>query len=172
MEHLVLKMRNKTTAVRSRSGFTVVEVIVAGSIMIVLCIGTLTMYSYAVKINMGNNVRSQAQSVLQKQVEVYRSAKFVPTYTDPLLIANSYPATSTVDSIDPSDPRNLKFDVTVTIDNDPTTAAVDKSETMSDGSACKFKQITITAVPHDAALQQGWLSNLNATVTFQRVRAN
>ncbi|HEX3100986.1 MAG TPA: type II secretion system protein, partial [Pyrinomonadaceae bacterium] len=59
-------------------GFTLVEVLIAGAIMIILCVGILTVFSYAVKVNSGNNLRIQAQSVLQQEVEYYRSLKFVP----------------------------------------------------------------------------------------------
>src|SRR6188768_339013 len=59
-------------------GFTLVEVIIAAGIMIILCIGTLSVFTHAVKVNTGNNLRSQAQSVLQQEVEYYRSLKFVP----------------------------------------------------------------------------------------------
>jgi type II secretory pathway pseudopilin PulG len=152
-------------------GFTIIEVILAGSIMIILCVGTLTVYAFAVKINMGNSIRTQAQSVLQKEIEAYRSAKFVPNFTDQILLAANNPQTSTVDSL-AGDPRNVKFDVTVNIDNDPYTAGVQTSETNGGGSPYLFKEITISVVPHDAGLRQGWLSNLDATVTFQRVRAN
>jgi type II secretory pathway pseudopilin PulG len=153
------------------AGFTVVEVILAGSIMIILCVGTLSVYSYAVKINLGNNVRSQAQSVLQKQIELYRSAKFVPNHTDNILLAANNPQTSTVDSL-PGDPRNIKFDVTVNIDNTPYAAGVPTAEVDGSGNPYLFKEININVVPHEAGLRQGWLANIGATVTFQRVRSN
>ncbi|MBA3352180.1 MAG: type II secretion system protein, partial [Blastocatellia bacterium] len=56
-------------------GFTLIEVILAGGIMIILCVGTLTVFSHAVRINSGNNLRAQAQSVLQEEVEYYRSLR-------------------------------------------------------------------------------------------------
>jgi type II secretory pathway pseudopilin PulG len=65
-------------ATRTANGFTLVEVIVAASIMIILCVGILSVFSYVTKINRGENLRMQALSVLQKEVEHYRSLKFVP----------------------------------------------------------------------------------------------
>ena len=59
-------------------GFTLVEVIVAASIMIILCVGILTVFSYVVKVNRGENLRAQALSVMQAEVEYYRGLKFVP----------------------------------------------------------------------------------------------
>ena len=58
--------------------------------MIVLCVGTLTVFSYAVRINRGNNLRTQALSVLQLEVEYYRSLKFVPVGTDAALNHGTY----------------------------------------------------------------------------------
>src|SRR5436190_16046460 len=62
----------------TEAGFTLIEVIIATGIMVILCIGTLTVFSHATKINRGNNLRAQAQSVLQQEVEYYRSLKFIP----------------------------------------------------------------------------------------------
>src|SRR4051794_26687077 len=72
--HRIMRMEST----QAQSGFTLVEVMIAGAIMIILCIGTMTVFTHAVKINSGNNLRSQAQSVLQAEVEYYRSLKFVP----------------------------------------------------------------------------------------------
>ncbi len=63
---------------RPFNGFTLVEVVVAASIMIILCVGLLTVFSYVTKINRGENLRMQALSVLQKEIEHYRSLKFIP----------------------------------------------------------------------------------------------
>src|SRR5436190_8400918 len=65
-------------AAKKSNGFTIPEVIIAGTIMIILCVGTLSVFSYVVKINRGNNLRMQALTVLQAKVEYYRSLKFVP----------------------------------------------------------------------------------------------
>lgn len=61
-----MPMTRQTSRTR---GFTIPEVIVAGSIMIVLCVGTLSVFSYVVRINRGNALRMQALSVLQAKVE-------------------------------------------------------------------------------------------------------
>lgn len=171
MQYVERKIADANRTRSSERGFTVIEVILAGSIMIILCVGTLSVYSYAVKINLGNNVRSQAQSVLQKQIELYRSAKFVPNHTDNILLAANNPQVSTVDSL-PGDPRNIKFDVTVNIDNTPYAAGLPTAEIDGGGNPYLFKEITIGVVPHEPGLRQGWLANIGATVTFQRVRSN
>lgn len=146
------------------SGFTLIEVILAGSIMIILCVGILTVFSYTIKLNRGENFRMQALSVLQQEVELYRAAPFVPGTTDPMLIAATKPSTrANVLSAD-----GTRFNVTTEwIDNDVTTPypTVETSETN-----CKFKEIKISAVL--ANPQTGWLANLKTEVTIQRVRSN
>lgn len=140
-------------------GFTLVEVIIAGSIMIILCVGILTVFSYVVKVNRGENVRMQALSVLQQKVEFYRSLKFSPYGTAPELGGMAETNVGTLPSAD-----GRVFNILVSIDDDPSTAGIQVS------SASKFKEIKITAVP--ATAETGWLSNLRTTVTIQRVRTN
>ena len=144
------------------AGFTLVEVLIAAVIMVILCIGTMTVFSYAVRINRGNNLRAQAMSVLQKEVEYYRSVKYVPVGSSAELNAGTYTNVRTRTS-----PDGRVFSVSVTIDNDPVTAGV---QTTPADAACRFKEISITVVPQVA--ETGWLANLKTNVTIQRVRAN
>jgi type II secretory pathway pseudopilin PulG len=138
-------------------GFTIPEVIVAGTIMIILCVGTLTTFSYAVKLNRGNNLRMQALSVLQLEVEYYRSIKFVPVGSDPALNEGTYTNVRQRTSAD-----GRVFNITAVVANLPTGTA---------DSDAKFKQITISATPV-VVETEGWLQNLNTTVALQRVRSN
>jgi type II secretory pathway pseudopilin PulG len=159
-----------------------VEVIVAGSIMVILCVGILSVFSYAVKVNRGEKFRMQSLSVLQQEVEYYRSLKFVPngspaelnggTYanirrrcSDPILDPTVNPAVA--------DCPRRDFFISVKIDNDPYTAGV---QTGNDAT-CTFKEITITALPVEA--ETGWTTNSNTvsivkpeTVVIQRVKYN
>jgi type II secretory pathway pseudopilin PulG len=138
-------------------GFTIPEVIVAGSIMVVLCVGTLSVFSYAVKINRGNNLRMQALSVLQQEVEFYRSLKFIPVGTDAQLNQGTY-----TNVRQHTTPDGRVFNVTVVVTNLPSGT--------SDANST-FKEIAISATPV-VAETQGWLQNLGTNVTIQRVRAN
>jgi type II secretory pathway pseudopilin PulG len=138
-------------------GFTIPEVIIAGTIMIILCVGTLTAYSFAIQVNRGNNLRMQALSVLQEQVEMYRSIKFVPVGTNAFLNQTGSPHNLGVQTSADGRP----FNVSAVVTNLPAGTA--------DGVAT-FKQITITATPVTA--ETGWLANLNTSVTLQRVRSN
>ena len=138
----------------NNKGFTIPEVIVAGSIMVILCVGTLSVFSYAIKINRGNKLRMQALSVLQLKVEYYRSLKFVPLYsaTSPDLDGRTRTNVGTLNSAD-----GRVFDMFVTIDNDPATAGVQTTG----NDTTKFKQITIEAIPN-VAESEGWLQNADA----------
>jgi type II secretory pathway pseudopilin PulG len=153
---------------RAASGFTLIEVLVAGMLLIILCVGVLTVFEQAIKLNRGNKIRAQALSVLQKKVELYRAMKYAPVNPDPLLAGRTETVTDTgIASAD-----GTLFDVTGTIDNDPFTPDI---QTGNAGSVpvvteanCKFKEITIKATPHDA--QAGWITAIATKVTFQRVR--
>jgi type II secretory pathway pseudopilin PulG len=163
-----MKIPRKT----STEGFTLPEVIVAGGIMIILCIGILTVYSHVIKLNRGNNIRLQALTVLQREVEEFRSFRFVPGTTDPRLNAGNYPNYKTgvlstnPDGVLGTADDGIPFNISVDVSNDPL-GTLDPDPT---DATCKFKQITITAVMQTA--QQGWLSQLGTDVTIQRVRSN
>ncbi len=145
----------------SEAGFTLVEVILAGSLMIVMAVGILSVFSYVVKINRGNNLRAQALTVLQQDVEYYRSLKFIPVASDTAMNGGTYTNVRTRNSAD-----GRAFYISVTIDNDLATAGIQNTNE----STCKFKEIKITAVPVIA--ETGWLANLKTDVTIQRVRSN
>ena len=155
------RQSNNTSA--SDQGFTLVEVIVAGSILIILCVGTLVIFAQGIKLNRGNDVRMQAMTVLQQYVERYRALKYQPVGPDPLLNGRTQ---TTIATAVPS-ANGMLFDVTVTIDNDPYTTDVQTSTDFPEVN-CKFKEITITATPHNP--ETGWLQELHTTVTFRRVR--
>lgn len=168
------KAKTRLSAILAEAkGFTIPEVIVAGSIMIILCVGTLSVFSYAVKINRGNNLRMQALTVLQADVEYYRSLKFVPglqtaidlsTHRNANLYGSTAPGTTyTLTPITTPDGR--VFTVTATVTN------VSYSSATQDEAHCTFKTIEINAVPQ-VTETQGWLTNLGTKVTIQRVRSN
>ncbi|MDH3493978.1 MAG: type II secretion system GspH family protein [Acidobacteriota bacterium] len=146
------------------SGFTLIEVILAGTLMIILAIGILMVFSNVVERNRGENLRMQALSVLQKDVEHYRSLKFVPVGTSSELTGGTYPNIRTRTGED-----GRVFVISVTIDNDPAMAGIQTSVEVAEAD-CKFKEIVIQAVPQIA--ESGWLSNLKTNVTVQRVRSN
>ncbi len=142
-------------------GFSLVEVIIATVVMVILCVGTLTVFTHAVRINRGNNLRAQAQTVLQKEAEYYRSLKFLPIGSSPDLNGGTYNNVRTRTT-----PDGRAFYVSVVIDNDPYTTGVQ----VGGETTCKFKEIKITVVPVIA--ESGWLADLKTNLVLQRVRAN
>lgn len=156
---------------KKTQGFTIPEVIIAGTIMIILCVGILTAYSFATRMNRGNHFRMQALAVLQREVEYYRSLKFVQSdlATSAELNGTARISRGTRDS-SPGDPtNNIQFTIFVTIDNDPLDGEDDVDTSGNDTT--KFKQIRIEAIPV-VEQSEGWLQNLGTEVTIQRVRAN
>lgn len=143
------------------SGFSLIEVIIATVVMVILCVGTLTVFTHAVRINRGNNLRAQAQTVLQREAEYYRSLKFLPIGSSPDLNGGTYNNVRTRTT-----PDGRAFYVTVVIDNNPYAAGV---QTGSEAT-CKFKEIKITVVPVIA--ETGWLADLKTNLVLQRVRTN
>lgn len=137
-------------------GFTVVEVIVAASIMIVLCVGLLSVTAYVVNVNRGENVRMQALSVLQQDAEYIRALKFVPVGSSAELNAGTYSNVRTRTA-----QNGRQFNISVTVANLPAGTT---------DANCKLKEIRVTAVP--VVAETGWLANLNTTLVFQRVRSN
>ena len=153
------KMKASAKSNQTRTGFTLIEVIVAAGIMIILCIGTLSVFTHAVRINQGNALRSQAESVLQQEAEYFRSLKFVPVGSDAGLNAGS-PTRPNRTSSD-----GTVFTISVTITNKPLVTGVASTD-----ATVTLKEIQITAAPLVA--RTGWLSNLKTNLTIQRVRAN
>jgi type II secretory pathway pseudopilin PulG len=161
-----------------QKGFTLVEVIVAGIVMVVLCVGLLTVFSYVTNINRGNNIRAQALAALQQEIEFYRTLRFVPGLRTAADLPNHRHANLYDSTGQPSgswtrpqvtSASGMVFDVTVTVTN--LGYAPDQIPSPSE-EACTFKEIVIKAVP--AVTQEGWLSDdsLKTTITMQRVRTN
>jgi prepilin-type N-terminal cleavage/methylation domain-containing protein len=157
--------RQAECKLKREDGFSLVEVVVALLVMTVLAMGTLTVFTYTVQHNRGNNIRSQSLSILQQEAEIYRSAKFTATITDSSLLGGTKTA-KTVTSAD-----GTVFEVNITVDNDPTTPTViDSSETLSSGAACTLKEIKIAVTPKSA--EAAWITFIKTDVTIQRVRGN
>jgi type II secretory pathway pseudopilin PulG len=155
---------DKRLTVGSEGGFSLIEVILAGIIMIIMSAGILMVFSNVTERNRGENLRMQALSILQEDIEYYRSLKFVPVGSNTALNGGSYPNVRNRTAAD-----GRVFVISVTIDNDPATAGIQTAAQVPEAD-CKFKEIVIEAVPQPA--ETGWLANLNASVTIQRVRSN
>ena len=156
-------MQRSENSKNGYAGFTLPEVLVAATIMIVLAVGTLSVFSYVVRINRGENLREQALSVMQKEIEHYRSLKFVPNssgLTSAELNACAKTQITVGGPFYSADGR--QFNLFKTITNLPSG---------STDANTNLKEITIEAKP-TIAEQDAWLQNLDTSVTFQRVRSN
>jgi type II secretory pathway pseudopilin PulG len=157
---MMLSFRDKAM-VRSNQenirGFTIPEVIIAGVIMVIICVGTIQTFTVAVNYNAANNLRMQTLSILQRKIELYRSYKFVPLGTNTLLNQGTH----NLGTDTSADGRT--FTVTATVVNLPSGTSDD---------ACTFKQITIEALPQGPLTGFLTAARLNTKVTLQRVRGN
>ena len=142
--------------ITSETGFTLVEVVIAAVILSIVLVGTFAVYTHATRVNRGNALRAQALTVLQSEVEFYRGLRFVPVGSSTLLNAGTYTNVRTRTS-----PDGRVFNISVSISNFPAG---------SSDAVCRFKEITITALPQVA--ETGWLANLGTSLTVQRVRSN
>lgn len=143
---------------KSKNGFTLVEVIIAMVIFLVVILGIFAAFTYAVAFNSGNSKRSQALSVLQREVEQMRSAKFTPTSTDSTLTGGVKTA-RTVTSSD-----NFVYRIEVTVDDDPFTDGVQTN------AAKTIKEVTIVVTPQ--AVNGAWETAFQSRSVLIRSRAN
>jgi prepilin-type N-terminal cleavage/methylation domain-containing protein len=153
------------------AGFSLVEVTIALVIILIVLLGVFVTFTYAVSYNAGNNSRAQALAVLQREVELLRSAKFTPTVRDDYTpgipddgrrdIRGGTKASRSAESADGN-----KFIVETKIDNDPSTEAIDSGNE----NTTTMKQISVT-VKLDSPTP-GWQTSVPATVVLRRVRSN
>jgi prepilin-type N-terminal cleavage/methylation domain-containing protein len=146
---------------KNESGFSLVEVICALVILLIALLGVFVTFTYSVNYNAGNSSRSQALSLLQEEVEQMRSKKFTPDYTDPDLYGG-VKADRHITAY-----NGNKFNVAVSIDNNPATPAVIDSDEKTNPT---IKQISITVTLDSPT--PGWQTAVPATVILQRVRGN
>ncbi len=159
---------------KAEAGFSLVEVVIALLILMIAVLGVFGVFAYAITLNTGNSTRSQALSVLQKEVELLRSAKFTPA-----VVSNTTTATATCAAAD-NGSRDITggvktaqrrcgadgtaYMVDTTIDDDPFTAGTQVDATKS------MKDITLTVTP--IGTNGNWITASRTTVVFRRVRAN
>jgi prepilin-type N-terminal cleavage/methylation domain-containing protein len=141
-------------------GFTLIEITIAMVIMMVVCLGAASLFSYAAYYVSGGNDRTQALAVAQQALESLRHCKYSKTFTDPLLAATAAPTVSTVyRGADPADPastgRAYQLQVMIT-------------DVASPLGASTLKSITVSVTPLGAGMR--WATS-GGTVTIQTLRA-
>lgn len=156
---------------QNETGFSLVEVIVALIILLISILGIFAVFAYSTTHNTGNNMRSQALSILQKEIEMIRSAKFTPTITDnytPTSVDDGRRdltgGTKTARSVTAVD--GTKYTVATIVDNDPLTTGVQSAN----NTTTTLKEITITVTPQ--AANGNWVVAYPTKAVFRRVRAN
>ena len=153
------------------AGFSLVEVAIAMLIILIALLGVFATFTYAISYNAGNNSRAQAIAVLQREVELLRSAKFTPNVTDAFtpgipddgrrdIRGGEKPARTTTSA------DGNRFLVETKIDNDPLTEGIQSTNE----NTTTIKEISVT-VRLDTPTP-GWQTSVPATVVLRRVRAN
>ena len=139
-------------------GFSLIEVVIAFTILLVALLGVLTTITYAVTYNTGNNLRSQSLAIMQQQIEILQSAKFNPTVTDQIL-SGGVKLPSVVKSADGNN-----FRVEIAVDDNPLTGGIqiDPAKTL--------KEISVVVTPENSV--GGWQTSVAARVIIRRVRGN
>ena len=158
------KEKRGSTPVRENlgeAGFTLIETVCALVIIMIALLGVAFSISYSIMYNAGNSSRAKTIGVMQQEVERLRSAKFTPTTTDAALFGGQ--VVRTVNS------GNLSFVVTTTIDNNPSTTAVDNEATVA-STATLMKEIQVHAVLANPS--PGWQTAIPAVVVMRRVKSN
>lgn len=146
------------SAKSSENGFTLIEVIIAFVVFLIALLGVFSGFAFSINYNAGNYSRAQALTVLQREVEHLRSAKFTPYVTDAALTGGTK-----VPKIVVSADGN-RYIIQTVVDDDPFTAGIQTDLTK------KFKEITITVSLESPT--PGWQTAIPSTTVLRRVRAN
>ena len=142
-----------------QSGFTLLESIIALLIMLIVALGSASLFSFSIYNNSGGADRATSLAIAQQVMEGLRSARFNSTITDASLNAGTNVQTGIV--------RNgRQFNLTVAIDDDPSTPAIDVN------AATNLKTITVRVMPQ--SIGKGWAFGSGGTITLitQRSRTD
>ncbi|HEX8096996.1 MAG TPA: prepilin-type N-terminal cleavage/methylation domain-containing protein [Pyrinomonadaceae bacterium] len=140
---------------RRECGFTLLETTIALVLMMVVCLGTASLFSYSVYYNSGGYDRAQALAIAQQAVETLRSYHYSVSSTDPLLLATPAPITQTVyRGNPPGTPGGRSYTLQVSI---------------TDAPSGSFKTIRVIVTPNGAG--QKWATGATGSVTLETIRA-
>ena len=140
-------------------GFSLLEAVIALLLMMIIALGSASLFSYSIYNNSGGSDRATSLAIAQQAVELLRSAQFNSTTTDASLNGGT-----TVQAGVIRDGRT--FTITRTIDDIPATAEPDISP------ATNLKAITVVVVPQ--SIGGGWAFGAGGSVTLitQRSRTD
>jgi Tfp pilus assembly protein PilE len=149
----------KKRSAADQFGFTLAEAAIALLIMLVVALGSASLFSFSIYNNSAGADRATSLSIAQQTMERFRSAQFNSSVTDASLNAGM--------TVQPTIVRDgRRFRLTVTIDDNPATQAIEVNP------ATKFKAITVTVVPQ--SIGKGWAFGAGGTITLftQRSRSD
>jgi Tfp pilus assembly protein PilV len=125
----------------SERGFTLLEAVIGLVLMMIVALGSASLFSFSVYNNSGGSERATSLAIAQQALERLRSATFNSTTTAAGLAGGSITQNGVV--------RDFRtYTVTVTVDDDPSTWAIEIIP------ATNFKRITISVTPE--RIGQGW----------------
>lgn len=170
---------------RSQSGFTMIEMLIALVILFIAVMGVFAAVTWATKYNRGNSQRSQALAVMQREVELLRSAKFTPAVLSS--VTTPTPTCATADNGSRDITGGAKADqvrcgidgtlyiVKTTIDDNPNVLGTQVYPGPSPVPVLKEITIQVTPVSPEGQTRAGqdtWVLGNPIRVVFRRVRAN
>ena len=148
--------QSRSRHVPSERGFTLLEACIALVLMMVVALGSASLFSFSIYNNSGGSDRATSMAIAQEALERLRSAEFSSTATDAILFGGT-----TVQNGVVRDGRTYRL--TRTIDDDPTSTAVDVN------AATNLKSITVAVMPE--RIGGGWAFGAGGTVTLITQRA-
>lgn len=145
-----------TGAIGAQHGFTLLEACIALVLMMVVALGSASLFSFSIYNNSGGSDRATSMAIAQEALERLRSAEFSSTATDATLVGGT-----TVQNGVVRDGRTYRL--TRIIDDDPASTAVDVNATTN------LKRITVAVMPE--RIGGGWAFGAGGTVTLITQRA-
>jgi Tfp pilus assembly protein PilV len=134
-----------------QQGFTLLETTIALVLMMIVALGSASLFSFSIYNNSGGSDRAVALATAQQALEILRTAPFTSAYTDPRLNAGTFMQNNVL-------VNQRYFKITKTVTNNSST----------------LKSITITV--QTQSIVRGWASGTGSggTVTLmtQRTRAD
>jgi Tfp pilus assembly protein PilV len=159
MKSLLKEKENSLTSkYKYQAGFSLLEAVMSTVVLLVTLLGVSSVFTFSISRNTGNNRRSQALSVLQREVELIRSRKFTPTVTDTDLQAGEKAAKYS------SSADGSSYKVEIIVDDDPYTDGIQTDNTKT------LKEITVTVSPAEQI--DTWQTAVPTKLTIRRARGN
>lgn len=150
--------RNPIT-LAAEGGFTLLETTIAMVLMMIVALGSASLFSFSIYNNSGGSDRAASMAIAQQAMEGLRSVPFTTTTTDPTLNAGAVTQNGVV-----RDGR--LFTVTRIVDDNPATPVIEIDTTTT------LKRISVIVTPQ--SIGKGWAAGAGGTITLitQRSMAN